>query len=148
MNDYFGKDVWRSVHELGYSNESLSKNKEPSTSSTINAIEQVRSRRPMSRMEVPSDISSKDEHREHEEKCGNISPSSSSMISFELSNGDPFGSHVPATLEDDQYVEYQLDDLAGFPSTAEEEERMFMEAVMESLKDPGSTKSKCRTTNK
>ncbi|KAG4942122.1 hypothetical protein JHK85_046768 [Glycine max] len=108
---------------------------EPSTSSTINAIEQVRSRRPMSRMEVPSDISSKDEHREHEEKCGNISPSSSSMISFELSNGDPFGSHVPATLEDDQYVEYQLDDLAGFPSTAEEEERMFMEAVMESLKD-------------
>ncbi|KAH1116298.1 hypothetical protein AAZX31_17G018600 [Glycine max] len=137
MNDYFGKDVWRSVHELGYSNESSSKNKdaEPSTSSTINAIEQVRSRRPMSRMEVPSDISSKDEHREHEEKCGNISPSSSSMISFELSNGDPFGSHVPATLEDDQYVEYQLDDLAGFPSTAEEEERMFMEAVMESLKD-------------
>ncbi|KAG5049217.1 hypothetical protein JHK85_010320 [Glycine max] len=118
MNDYFGKDVWRSVHELGYSNESLSKNKgmtqvpKPSTSSTINAIEQVRSRRPMSRMEVPSDISSKDEHREHEEKCGNISPSSSSMISFELSNGDPFGSHVPATLEDDQYVEYQLDDLA------------------------------------
>ncbi|KHN03427.1 Hypothetical protein glysoja_004453 [Glycine soja] len=141
MNDYFGKDVWRSVHELGYSNESSSKNKgmtqvpKPSTSSTINAIEQVRSRRPMSRMEVPSDISSKDEHREHEEKCGNISPSSSSMISFELSNGDPFGSHVPATLEDDQYVEYQLDDLAGFPSTAEEEERMFMEAVMESLKD-------------
>ncbi|KAG5011203.1 hypothetical protein JHK87_019718 [Glycine soja] len=121
-------DVWRSVHELGYSNESSSKNKgmtqvpnaEPSTSSTINAIEQVRSRRPMSRME---------------EKCGNISPSSSSMISFELSNDDPFGSHVPATLEDDQYVEYQLDDLAGFPSTAEEEERMFMEAVMESLKD-------------
>lgn len=46
------------------------------------------------------------------------------MISFELSNGDPFGSHVPATLEDDQYVEYQLDDLAGFPSTAEEEERV------------------------
>ncbi|KAG5039019.1 hypothetical protein JHK86_019859 [Glycine max] len=108
---------------------------EPSTSSTINAIEQVRSRRPMSRMEVPSAISSKDEHCEHEEKCGNISPSSSSMISFELSNDDPFGSHVPATLEDDQYVEYQLDDLAGFPSTAEEEERMFMEAVMESLKD-------------
>lgn len=59
-----------------------------------------------------------------QEKCGNISPSSSSMISFELSNGDPFGSHVPATLEDDQYVEYQLDDLAGFPSTAEEEERV------------------------
>ncbi|KAK7387819.1 hypothetical protein VNO78_22613 [Psophocarpus tetragonolobus] len=135
VNDYFGKDVWSSVHELGYSNESSSKNKEPSSSSTINAIEQVRSRRPMSRMEVPSDISSKDEHHEHEEKCGNLYPSSSSMISFELSNGDPFGPNVPATLEDDQYVEYQLDDLADFPSTAEEEERMFMEAVLESLKD-------------
>jgi len=46
------------------------------------------------------------------------------MISFELSNGDPFGPHVPAALEDDQYVEYQLDDLAGFPSTSEEEERV------------------------
>ncbi|XP_027329188.1 uncharacterized protein LOC113845804 isoform X1 [Abrus precatorius] len=138
VNDYFGKDVWRSVHEVGYNNESSSKNKdaEPSTSSTVDAIKQVRSRRPMSRMEVPSDIS-KDEHREHEleEKCGDLSPSSSSMISFELSNGDPFGPHVPTTLDDDQYVEYQLEDLAGFPSSAEEEERMFMEAVMESLKD-------------
>ncbi|XP_022639797.1 uncharacterized protein LOC106768789 isoform X3 [Vigna radiata var. radiata] len=129
-------DVWRSVHELGYNIESSSRNKEPSASSTINAIEQVRSRRPMSRMEVPSDISSKDERHEHEqEKGGDHSPSPSSMISFELSNGDPFGPHVPAALEDDQYVEYQLDDLAGFPSTSEEEERMFMEAVMESLKD-------------
>ncbi|XP_014509599.1 uncharacterized protein LOC106768789 isoform X2 [Vigna radiata var. radiata] len=135
VNDYFGKDVWRSVHELGYNIESSSRNKEPSASSTINAIEQVRSRRPMSRMEVPSDISSKDERHEHEEKGGDHSPSPSSMISFELSNGDPFGPHVPAALEDDQYVEYQLDDLAGFPSTSEEEERMFMEAVMESLKD-------------
>ncbi|QCD79898.1 uncharacterized protein LOC114177668 isoform X4 [Vigna unguiculata] len=135
VNDYFGKDVWRSMHELGYNVESSSRNKEPSASSTINAIEQVRSRRPMSRMEVPSDISSKDERHEHEEKGGDHSPSPSSMISFELSNGDPFGPHVPAALEDDQYVEYQLDDLAGFPSTSEEEERMFMEAVMESLKD-------------
>ncbi|XP_061345472.1 uncharacterized protein LOC133291265 isoform X2 [Gastrolobium bilobum] len=138
VNDYFGKDVWRSVHELGYSNESSSKNKdtESSTCSTIDAIKQVRSRRPMSRMEVPSDISSKDEHREHEEKkCGDLSPSSSSMISFELSNGHPYGPHVPTALDDDQFVEYPLDDLAGFPSSAEEEERMFMEAVMESLKD-------------
>ncbi|XP_020225871.1 uncharacterized protein LOC109807698 isoform X2 [Cajanus cajan] len=137
VSDYFGKDVWTSVHELGYNNESSSKSKEPSTSSTIDAIKEVRPRRPMSRMEVPSDISSKDEHHEHKEKekCDNLSQSSSSMISFELSNGDPYGPHVPATLEDDQYVEYQLDDLAGFPSTAEEEERMLMEAVMESLKD-------------
>ncbi|XP_020960171.1 uncharacterized protein LOC107637813 isoform X1 [Arachis ipaensis] len=136
VNDYFGKDVWRSVHEVAYSNESSSMNKEPSSSSTIDAIRQVRSRRPMSRMEVPSDISSKDEHCDHEEeKGGDLSPSSSSMISFELSNGNSYGPQVPAALDDDQFVEYPLEDLAGFPSSAEEEERMFMEAVIQSLKD-------------
>ncbi|MED6188577.1 hypothetical protein PIB30_087209 [Stylosanthes scabra] len=135
-DDYFGKDVWRSVNEVGYSNESSSMNKEPSSSSTIDAINKVRSRRPMSRMEVPSDISSKDEPCDHEEeKCGDLSPSSSSMISFELSNGNPYGPQVPAVLEDDQFVEYPLEDLAGFPSSAEEEERMIMEAVIQSLKD-------------
>ncbi|XP_057752622.1 uncharacterized protein LOC130970525 [Arachis stenosperma] len=136
VNDYFGKDVWRSLHEVGYSNESSSMNKEPSSSSTIDAIRQVRSRRPMSRMEVPSDIISKDEHCDHEEeKGGDLSPSSSSMISFELSNGNSYGPQVPAALDDDQFVEYPLEDLAGFPSSAEEEERMFMEAVIQSLKD-------------
>nr|XP_025629999.1 uncharacterized protein LOC112722996 isoform X3 [Arachis hypogaea] len=130
------QDVWRSVHEVAYSNESSSMNKEPSSSSTIDAIRQVRSRRPMSRMEVPSDISSKDEHCDHEEeKGGDLSPSSSSMISFELSNGNSYGPQVPAALDDDQFVEYPLEDLAGFPSSAEEEERMFMEAVIQSLKD-------------
>ncbi|KAK3189905.1 hypothetical protein Dsin_029466 [Dipteronia sinensis] len=66
---------------------------------------------------------------------GNQSPSSSNMISFELSNGNPYGPHVPTTTNEDQFVEYQLDDLAGFPSNVEEEERMFMEAVIMSLKD-------------
>ncbi|GAU12031.1 hypothetical protein TSUD_196550 [Trifolium subterraneum] len=109
---------------------------EPSTSSTVEAIEEVRSRRPMSRMEVPSDISSKDAQCENEEeKCGDTSPSSSSMISFELSNGHAYGPQVPTMLDDNQFVEYQLEDLAGFPSSAEEEERMLMEAVMMSLKD-------------
>lgn len=51
-------------------------------------------------------------------------PSSSNMISFEFSNGHPFGPHVPTTMDDDQYVEYQLDDLAGFPNNVEEEERV------------------------
>lgn len=43
------------------------------------------------------------------------------MISFEFSNGHP---HVPAPMDDDRYVEYQLEDLAGFPSDVEEEERV------------------------
>lgn len=46
------------------------------------------------------------------------------MISFDLSNGHPYGPLVPTTSDDDQYVEYQLDDLTGFPSSAEEEERV------------------------
>lgn len=85
-------------------------------------------------------------------------PSSSKMITFELSSGHPHGPPVPTTMDDDQYVEYQLDDLAGSPCDMEEEERvslehcickmmfylkvdllcifqMFMEAVIESLKD-------------
>ncbi|CAJ2634501.1 unnamed protein product [Trifolium pratense] len=138
VNDYFGKNAWRSGHELGYKNESSSKTKEaePSTSSTVEAIEEVRSRRPMSRMEVPSDISSNDgQCVNEEEKCGDTSPSSSSMISFELTNGHPYDPQAPIMLDDNQFVEYQLEDLAGFPSSAEEEERMLMEAVMMSLKD-------------
>lgn len=50
--------------------------------------------------------------------------SSSKMISFELSNGHPYGPHVPTMMDDDQYVEYQLDDLTGFPCDVEEEERV------------------------
>lgn len=46
------------------------------------------------------------------------------MISFELSNGHPYGPHVPTTIDDDQYVEYPLDNLADFPSNIEEEERV------------------------
>ncbi|XP_012567987.1 uncharacterized protein [Cicer arietinum] len=117
-DDYFGKDVWRSVHELSYNNEPSSENKEPSTS-TVDAIKQFHSKRPMSRME--------------EEKCDDFSSSSSTMLSFELSNGRLYDPRVPTTLDDDQYVEYQLDDLNGIPSNAEEEHRMLMEAVIESL---------------
>lgn len=52
--------------------------------------------------------------------------SSSGMINFELSNGHPYGPHVPSIPNDEQYVEYQLDDLSGFPSTAEEEEKVSL----------------------
>ncbi|KAK2646867.1 hypothetical protein Ddye_022062 [Dipteronia dyeriana] len=137
IHDYFGKDSWSTVHELGYYPDTASASNEPVASSTSDAIEQVRSKRPMSRIEVPSDISATDSQAEAKDEGinGNHSPSSSNMISFELSNGDPYGPHVPTTTNEDQFVEYQLDDLAGFPSNVEEEERMFMEAVIMSLKD-------------
>ncbi|KAG7996245.1 hypothetical protein I3843_01G149200 [Carya illinoinensis] len=137
MDDYFGKGGWRNVHGVDYDHKSSTTSKEPATSSTADAIKNLRTRRPMSRTEVPSNFPSKDDKSEDEdekmddEHC----PSSSEMISFEFSNGRPCGPHVPTTSDDDQYVEYPLDDLTGFPSNVEEEERMLMEAVMESLKD-------------
>ncbi|XP_028761039.1 LOW QUALITY PROTEIN: uncharacterized protein LOC114719691 [Neltuma alba] len=42
VTDYFGKDVWRSVHEVASDDESPSNYKEPSTSSTVDAIKQGR----------------------------------------------------------------------------------------------------------
>ncbi|KAH9683064.1 Hydrolase 4 domain-containing protein [Citrus sinensis] len=122
MHDYFGKGNLSTLHELGYFQEPSTASAEPSATSTADAIEQVRSKRPMSRTE-------------DKQIGGTLSRSASNMISFELSDGHPYGPHVPTAMDDDQYVEYQLDDLAGFPSNVEEEERMFMEAVIMSLKD-------------
>ncbi|KAF9678070.1 hypothetical protein SADUNF_Sadunf08G0173700 [Salix dunnii] len=109
---------------------------------------------------VPLDIQHKDNQSEVErEEIGDDHlPSSSKIISFELSNGHPHGPHSPTTMDDDHYVEYQLDDVVGSPCDMEEEEsvnlkhcicrmmfflkfdllcifQMFMEAVIESLKD-------------
>ncbi|CAN1807317.1 Uncharacterized protein YqkD [Linum perenne] len=130
MFDYFGK-VNCTTH--GFRPYSVG----PSATSTEDAIEQVRARRPMSRIEVPSDIPSEDEKSETQdvETDDDHVPSSSQMINFELSNGTPYGPHVPTTADDDQFVEYELDDLTGVPSNAEEEERMLMEAIIASLKD-------------
>ncbi|CAK7332971.1 unnamed protein product [Dovyalis caffra] len=65
MHDYFGKDSWSTLHEV-YNPESSAVHKEPSSSSTADAIEQVRSKNPMSRMEVPKDIQHKDNQSEVE----------------------------------------------------------------------------------
>ncbi|KAK4737862.1 hypothetical protein R3W88_001559 [Solanum pinnatisectum] len=134
--DYFGKGSWSTVHELDYMDDVHDVAAAP-TSSTEDVIKQVRSKRPMSRIEVPSDISAQDNQTaDQEEGTGTYSaPSSSKMISFELSNGDPFGPNVPASIDDDDYVEYPLDNMADFPSNVDEEERMLMKAVLESLKD-------------
>ncbi|CAN1129537.1 Uncharacterized protein YqkD [Linum perenne] len=139
MFDYFGKDRLKTAYNLGHKPESSVAPKAvgPSATSTEDAIEQVRARRPMSRIEVPSDIPSEEEKSETQdvETDDDHVPSSSQMINFELSNGTPYGPHVPTTADDDQFVEYELDDLTGVPSNAEEEERMLMEAIIASLKD-------------
>ncbi|KAK8487191.1 hypothetical protein V6N13_121373 [Hibiscus sabdariffa] len=135
IHDYFGKSSWL-VPELGFVSESSAESKESVTSGTRDAIEQVRSKRPISRTQVPCIPSKENKHGcEDKDAIDDNGSSSSNMISFELSNGDPFCPHVPTIMENDQYVEYQLDDLTGFPCNVEEEEKMFMEAIIESLKD-------------
>ncbi|THG19070.1 hypothetical protein TEA_027636 [Camellia sinensis var. sinensis] len=156
-HDYFGKGSWSALNGVGYADDDFfTASIDPAASSTEVSINQLRSKRPMSRMEfcdvvrwqlgslvngmkmqVPSEISSKDKQSEAEEEGSGTRPvpSSSKMISFEFSNGHPCGPHVPTSIDEDEYVEYPLDNLADFPSNVEEEERMFMEAVIESLKD-------------
>ncbi|KAI4369604.1 hypothetical protein MLD38_018029 [Melastoma candidum] len=137
MQDYFSKGDWRK-HEAGSSHGTVPGTEELADSSTADAIRELRTRRLMSRMELPSDVPPVDEQNsslKHTEGDQDPPTSSSKMINFELSNGYPYGPPVPATIEDDQYVEYQLDDLTGYPCSSEEEEKMLMAAVMESLKD-------------
>ncbi|KAL2520212.1 Uncharacterized protein Fot_24135 [Forsythia ovata] len=66
------------------------------------------------------------------------------MISFELSSGSPNRDHTPALIDDDKYVEYRLDNAAGFLSNVEEEERMFKNLEQD---NSSSTKSNLFETN-
>ncbi|XP_013742834.2 uncharacterized protein LOC106445754 isoform X4 [Brassica napus] len=132
-DDYFVKgSCWSTMQELSSQPSSAQK-----SSSTSGAINEVRMKRPMSRTEVPSNVPSNQSSSETKEKENyEVSSSSSSdMISFDLSNGDPYPPHLAVALDDDQYVEFQVEELADFPSNPVEEERMLMEAVMKSLKD-------------
>ncbi|XP_010532691.1 PREDICTED: uncharacterized protein LOC104808656 isoform X2 [Tarenaya hassleriana] len=131
LDDYFVKGSWSTMREPNLPQSSAQKR------NISDALNEVRTKRPMSRTEVPSNVTSNESSSETKEKDGHDchgSPSSD-MISFDLSNGDPYPPHLAVSVEDDQYVEYQFEDLGDFPSNAEEEERMLMEAVMESLKD-------------
>ncbi|KAJ9538402.1 hypothetical protein OSB04_031135 [Centaurea solstitialis] len=127
--DYLGKEI----HGVDYEDDFLVAPQ--ASSSTEDAINQLRSKRPMSRTEVPSDIPSTDKQSTSEEEGSSTEPipSSSKMINFEFSNGHPY---VPSSsAEDHEYVEYPLQHVEGFPCNIEEEERMLMEAVLQSLKD-------------
>lgn len=132
--NFFGKSSRSSMHEVG-SPEDVSTTVGAAESSTEDCIKHLRSKRPMSKTEVPANIGSKDKpYKDKEvESCSDLlTPSSSNLISFDLSNGDAPDRNP---IDDDDYVEYSLDNLADFPSSMEEEERMLMEAVLESLKD-------------
>ncbi|KAI3948199.1 hypothetical protein MKX01_014798 [Papaver californicum] len=137
MHDYFGKASWGTVGKLGQTSHSQMKTSEGmGPSSTEEAINELRSKRQMSRTEVPSDSPSRENQSAIElggEK--DLISSSAGLISFDLSNGHLHEPAAPNTTDDDEYIEYPLDNLSDFPCNMEEEERMLMEAVLESLKD-------------
>ncbi|KAL1832508.1 uncharacterized protein LOC108221581 [Daucus carota subsp. sativus] len=154
-DDYFGKGSWNAIHDLEYAHDFLAVPPAPVASSTEDAINQLRSKRPMSKMEVPCDIASKDKQSAAQEEGSGTqrSSTSSKMINFELSNGHLNGPHVPVSVDDDDYLEYSFDDMPDIPSNVDEEERMFMEAIIESLKDlemrqPQSDEQQSSVSNK
>ncbi|XP_020702534.1 uncharacterized protein LOC110114100 isoform X2 [Dendrobium catenatum] len=136
MHDYFDQDNWDTINDIEYRNHRLI---EPApgltTSSTEDAISQLRSRRPMSRMEVPSDISCSENIHGPEENGGesDLGPTARPYADA-LPNGHTNSWPIPART-DGEYVEYSLDGLSDMPTTIEDEERMIMEAIIESLKD-------------
>ncbi|XP_010488424.1 PREDICTED: uncharacterized protein LOC104766269 isoform X2 [Camelina sativa] len=132
LDEYFAKGSWGTMHDTNIPQSSVQKSL--AAGSISEAINEVRKKRPMSRTDVPSNVTSNGSPSESKEKESHDGQDSSSpdMISFDLSNGGQYPPHLRMALDDDQYVEYQMED---FPSNAEEEERMLMKAVMESLKD-------------
>ncbi|XP_013736677.1 uncharacterized protein LOC106439721 isoform X1 [Brassica napus] len=139
LDDYFAKGSWNTMKEVNSPPSPAQKS--IAAGSTSYAINEVRMERPMSRTEVPSNLPSNQSSSDTKEKEGSSS-SSCDMISFDLSNGDPYPPNLAVALDDDQYVEFQVEDLPDFPSTAEEEERMLMEAVMKSLKEAETHQNK------
>ncbi|ESQ47472.1 hypothetical protein EUTSA_v10020399mg [Eutrema salsugineum] len=133
LDEYLAKGSWGTMHDTTIPQSSVQKGL--AAGSISDAINEVRMKRPMSRTDVPSNVTSNgspSETKEKENHDGRDSSSSTDMISFDLSNGNQYPHHLGLALDDDQYVEYHLEDI---PSNAEEEERMLMKAVMESLKD-------------
>ncbi|KAL2530459.1 uncharacterized protein Fot_23060 [Forsythia ovata] len=82
--------------------------------STEDAIKDLCSRRPVSSIVVLADLLSKDKQLDAKEQGTGYGSgaSSSNMISFEPSSGSPSEDHTPASIDDDKYVEYHLDNAA------------------------------------
>ncbi|KAJ0235729.1 Alpha/beta-Hydrolases superfamily protein [Hirschfeldia incana] len=133
LDEYLAKGSWGTMHDTNIPQSSVQNSL--ASSNISDALNEVRMKRPMSRTDVPSNVASNgspSENKEKENHDGLESSTSPDMISFDLSNGDQYPPQLAMALDDDQYLEYHLEDI---PSNAEEEERMLMKAVMESLKD-------------
>ncbi|KAG2306754.1 hypothetical protein Bca52824_026502 [Brassica carinata] len=119
LDEYLAKGSWGTMHDTNIPQSSVQKSL--ATSSISDAINEVRMKRPMSRTDVPSNVTSNGSPSETKNHDGHESSTSPDMISFDLSSGDQYPPQLAMALDDDQYLEYHLE---GIPSNAEEEERV------------------------
>ncbi|XP_072984224.1 uncharacterized protein [Typha latifolia] len=133
---YFDQGHWGFIHDTEFRNHSsIGPPLVNVQSTTEDAIAELRARRLMSRTVVPSGTSTleKRDSVEEPDKGCDAGPSSSRLCS-KLPNGQPLSPLTPSA-EDDDYVEYSFSSLPEIPFSVDDEERMIMEAIIESLKD-------------
>ncbi|KAF8720982.1 hypothetical protein HU200_023391 [Digitaria exilis] len=135
-----GQGHWDTEHDIEY-RFAQSPRGTASATTTEDAIAQLRSRRLMSRMEVPSGATTEDRADPPEGLDSDVGPSSSSVSTATPPNGHN-GRLLTPTSDDGEYVEYSFDSLSDMPYTVEDEDRMLMRAILESLKDYEQSNSK------
>ncbi|KAG2551769.1 hypothetical protein PVAP13_9KG452800 [Panicum virgatum] len=128
-----GQGHWDTEHDIEY-RFAQSPTGTAHATTTEDAIAQLRSRRLMSRMEVPSGATTEDRADQTEGLDSDVGPSSSSVSTATPPNGRN-GRLLTPTSDDGEYVEYSFDSLSDMPYTVEDEDRMLMRAILESLKD-------------
>ncbi|CAN6295041.1 unnamed protein product [Urochloa humidicola] len=128
-----GQGHWDTEHDIEY-RFAQSPTGTANATTTEDAIAQLRSRRLMSRMEVPSGATTEDRGDQTEGLDSDVGPSSSSVSTATPPNGRN-GRLLTPTSDDGEHVEYSFDSLSDMPYTVEDEDRMLMRAILESLKD-------------
>ncbi|KAG8063314.1 hypothetical protein GUJ93_ZPchr0003g17767 [Zizania palustris] len=136
-HESLGQGHWDTEHDIEYR---FAQSPTARATTTEDAIAQLRSRRLMSRMEVPSGATSEDRANRNEALDSDNGLSSSSASTATPPNGRN-GRLLTPTSDDGEYVEYSFDSLSDMPYTEEDEDRMLTRAIMESLKDFENTKT-------
>ncbi|KQK21604.1 uncharacterized protein LOC100838212 [Brachypodium distachyon] len=133
-----GQGHWDTEHDIEYR---LAQSPTAPATTTEDAIAQLRSRRLMSRMEVPSGATTENRGDRIEVTDSDVGPSSASASTATPPNGRN-GRMLTPTSDDGEYVEYSFDSLSDMPYTEEDEDRMLMQAILESLKDMDKSNTK------
>ncbi|KAL5210600.1 hypothetical protein ABZP36_006223 [Zizania latifolia] len=127
-----GQGHWDTEHDIEYR---FAQSPTARATTTEDAIAQLRSRRLMSRMEVPSGATAEGRVDRNEQVMDSDNGPSSSSVSTATPPNGHNGRLLTPTTDDGEYVEYSFDSLSDMPYTEEDEDRMLMQAIMESLKD-------------